>query len=338
MKTRRRLYQTILAPVLICNLYVPFSLANHNLPEGTILIEHDEQPNITDLIARQINGLSERNLSSTTDADEKGGSFSPNGTRLVFYSNRHDLIGRRSDLYVMDSWDKDGDGHGDNCTRLTQDVDIKNREAFDPAWAPSDNKIVFSSNLANENFYHLYTINPDGSGRALLTNSPNQDLSPSWSPNGNVVAFSRGFGTSQEIYTVEVNNPGNLTKLTNNTLVDSGPVWKTNTTIIFYRFVSTVNNFDLIEIDINTKQETNLTNSSLDSEAFPIVAPDGIHLLSTIMLGSGVDPTRLLLSHLDFSNLTYLTGQNTRDIASDWGLTTLPLPSIPGPGLGSCSY
>ncbi len=39
--------------------------------------------------------------------------------------------------------------------------------------------------------YHLYRINPDGTGRKLITKGKDHDLYPKWSPNGKYIAFIR---------------------------------------------------------------------------------------------------------------------------------------------------
>jgi hypothetical protein len=43
-------------------------------------------------------------------------------------------------------------------------------------------------------------INPDGSGRANLTNHPGFDLSPDWSPDGHRIVFVRTDNVDTEIY------------------------------------------------------------------------------------------------------------------------------------------
>ena len=78
-----------------------------------------------------------------------------------------------------------------------------------PSWSPDGSKIAFASGS------DIYVMEPDGGGRANLTNSPDDDFSPTWSPNGDKIAFlSRGQGGS-DIHVVDADGTGrgNLTNV-----------------------------------------------------------------------------------------------------------------------------
>ena len=79
------------------------------------------------------------------------------------------------------------------------------------AFPGANGKIVFSSTRDDPNptscaltcDYELYTINPDGSGLARLTNTPAAvEAEPAWSPDGQRIVFQRGLGQT-DIYVVD---------------------------------------------------------------------------------------------------------------------------------------
>ena len=72
------------------------------------------------------------------------------------------------------------------------EVNITNNPAEDGEsdLSPDGSKIVFASDR-EEQTYHIYVVNVDGSGLVKLTNEAAGDLSPRWSPDGKRVAFSR---------------------------------------------------------------------------------------------------------------------------------------------------
>ena len=95
-------------------------------------------------------------------ASDRHPSWSPDGERIAFTSNR---IGLNGEIHVMDS-------DGKNVIRLTNGEWDTN-----PAWSPDGKKIAFESSPAKGNS-EIYVMNADGRNQTRLTDSPRYDAGP----------------------------------------------------------------------------------------------------------------------------------------------------------------
>ncbi|WP_417622850.1 Tol-Pal system beta propeller repeat protein TolB [Parasphingorhabdus sp.] len=101
-----------------------------------------------------------------------GGSFSPDGSRIVFESDRSGS----QQLYVMDA-------NGGNERRIS----FGGGRFATPEWSPRGDLIAFTKIAGN---FRIGVMTPSGGGQRLLTNSW-QDEAPTWAPNGRVIQFFR---------------------------------------------------------------------------------------------------------------------------------------------------
>ena len=104
--------------------------------------------------------------------------WSPNGTRILFQSDRDNPETGNQDIYVMNA---DGTGQ----TRLTTDA----ADDCNAVWSPDGSKIVFQS-LRNGTYYQIYVMNADGTSQINKSNGAAADYQPSWSPTGSKIAFA----------------------------------------------------------------------------------------------------------------------------------------------------
>jgi YD repeat-containing protein len=155
----------------------------------------------------------------TTDgSNNQNPRWSPNGTKVLFQSDRDSPGSGLYDIYVMNA---DGSGQ----TRLTADA---NDDCY-PSWSGDGTKIVFQS-LRNGVNYQIYTMNADGSGQTNVSNNAVNDTQPSWSAAGKIAfASDRDQPGYPSIYWMNSNGTSQ-TRLTfsGTGLCDEQPVWSPN--------------------------------------------------------------------------------------------------------------
>ena len=152
-------------------------------------------------------------------------TWSPEGTRIVFSSNR----GRSRDLWIMDA-----DGSG--LRRLTRNRAPKAQDSA-PTLSPDGRRVAFARSLRGGN-QEIYVINLDGTGLRRLTRFPGIDFDPAWSPDGTQIAFWRALRrakkTVHQVFAIDADGT-NLSQLTWGTGASSdSPSWSPDGTRIAY--------------------------------------------------------------------------------------------------------
>jgi len=70
----------------------------------------------------------------------------------------------------------------------------------------------------------IYLMDPDGSNRTCLVDTPGEDTHPAWSSNGTVIAFTSDLDGDADVYTIRADGTG-LRRLTNAAGDEFQPVW-----------------------------------------------------------------------------------------------------------------
>jgi Tol biopolymer transport system component len=116
-------------------------------------------------------------------------TWSPDGTKLVYYQVAKDADGKPTGSSVMYIVNTDGTGlHALKTPGLA---------SGDPHWSPDGSLIVFSTEPIHEwndvgvpDHPDVYTIHPDGTGLKQLTFDQGSGA-PSWTPDGKILYFSQ---------------------------------------------------------------------------------------------------------------------------------------------------
>jgi uncharacterized repeat protein (TIGR01451 family) len=152
-----------------------------------------------------------------------GPSWSPDGQQILFTCDD----GSDSEIYKI------GVG-GIGLTKLTDNDFIQDGG---PVWSPNTSKIAFSRTSPGS-VNGIYTMNPDGSGVALLIDGPVGSSSGSldWSPDGARLVFlsDRDCQTCvEDIYTM--NSDGtNVVRVTNSPQNKQNPAWSPDGTKLVF--------------------------------------------------------------------------------------------------------
>ncbi len=143
---------------------------------------HPEPKDVCAIWKMRANGTRKRALTPFVDGPSNTESdfdpeVSPNGRRIVF--SRFQAGGFTGRVFVMGI-----DGGGAHA------ITPAKYEAFRPDWAPSGNRITFSSNVARVGS-SIFTIKRDGSDvhRQTPDRFPHNDAASAYSPRGNRIVF-----------------------------------------------------------------------------------------------------------------------------------------------------
>ena len=175
----------------------------------------------TDLEIWAVNadGTGTRQITSNTFPDTYP-AWSPDGSTIAFVGSRPGDTNRN--IYVMTA---DGGGQ----TNITPNTSTFSAHDDDPAWSPDGSRIAFVH--TNEGLGGgppaIWTMGPDGSGKANLTNNPSVSFTtPAWSPQGDkLAAVGTASGTTnRDIWAMNADGSGQA-PVEQNPAHDINPDW-----------------------------------------------------------------------------------------------------------------
>ena len=142
---------------------------------------------------------------------DHGPSWSPDGTRIVFWSTRDSLS--TSEIYVMNA-------NGSSQVRVTTDA----FEDRDPIWTRDGQRITYASQRSGKN--GIFEIDANGTNERQVTQSGSLG---DWSPDGQRLALYDFDLTQQSAFGLYLANADgtNRVKLFSNGVESRLPVWQT---------------------------------------------------------------------------------------------------------------
>lgn len=111
-------------------------------------------------------------------------SFSPDGRKMAFVSDRHG----KPQIFIKNL-------NSGSVRRLTFEGDYNTQ----PEWSPVGDKIVYTTMQKNGEI-NIFTINADGTGLKQLTYRTRHNEAPSWSPDGTMIVFSSDRSGAKKLY------------------------------------------------------------------------------------------------------------------------------------------
>ncbi|MCX6057337.1 MAG: hypothetical protein NTW69_04190 [Chloroflexi bacterium] len=141
---------------------------------GLIAFVSIQDGNNYEIFTMKADGSELKNLTNNL-ATDRSPSWSPDGTRIAFTSDRSG----DTDIYVMNA-------DASSLSRLTDD---RGHEDYF-SWSPDGQRIVYnaSENSLNQNG-RLMVMNADGSNKIPLTDQPGSYTILGWSPDGKTIVY-----------------------------------------------------------------------------------------------------------------------------------------------------
>jgi TolB protein len=144
---------------------------------------------------------------TSTSAIDTGASYSPDGSQVVFESDR----GGRPQIYKMAA-------DGSNPQRIS----FGDGSYSTPVWSPRGDLIAFTKQSGGQ--FSIGVMKIDGSGERILS-SGYHDEGPTWAPNGRVLMFFRQPPGSNSPHLVTIDLTGRNLRQIQTPNLASDPAW-----------------------------------------------------------------------------------------------------------------
>lgn len=259
-------------------------------------------------------------------------SLSPDGTKIIFESNRRRAAGELanvSDLFVMntDGSDQTWLGRGSSATWSPDGTSIAFHASASGSGLPA-NPYPGSATLDSDIFVVNIRdfVEKKATPRNITNNPAAIDDDPDWSPDGRTILFTSHAtndnhtnAVTAEIYTVSVAGDAKPRALTSNKDEERAPAWSPDgKRILFSCRRATKPDFDLCVMNADGSGEVKLNDSPL-GDLTPSWSPDGTKIVFHRPKGRGLGSWDLWLINPDGTGETRLTDAPGYTGFANWG-------------------
>jgi Tol biopolymer transport system component len=202
-------------------------------------------------------------LTSGTDHHDEDPSWSPDGSRVAFASNRFDPA--TFDIAVVDRRDA-------SVRRVTSEPAFEQH----PTWSIDGARILFSSE--RDGTQAVFEMPADGSAIARLSAPPERALMPAETPGGRQVAFTAG--TPEGLQVVMYDRSSNTERMvTTGPAAAARPRWSRDGTRLSYFRLGNEGRYVEV-LDVGAARATAIRIDGLASLSDPDWSPDGRFLVA----------------------------------------------------------
>jgi Tol biopolymer transport system component len=228
-------------------------------PDGSRIAFTTNRDGNEEIYIMKADGSDQRNLTSSSSTRDSWPKWSPDGTKIIFYSWAISAGPAAAEIYVVSA-------SGGPWTRLTSNGALD----ADPEFSPDGRRIVFMSE--RDGNQEIYVMNADGTAPIRLTNDPGRDGTPTWSPDGNRIAFAttRFAAAGTDAYEIAVMNAdgSGFVRLTNHPEIDVNPVWSPGGQRIVYNHRLGPGDYDIRIINADGSGDRALLQGNGNQQAY----------------------------------------------------------------------
>ncbi len=263
----------------------------HSPGQDNLAFASDRGGSGLDLFLVGLDGSDMMNLTQTPDVNELPIAWSPNGERLVYFSDQNGPteiflsqttsegllnLSERDRAQSFDDWSPKADRFvltastdagilllvTDRSGERPQALTDGSFPAGGGQWSPDGQKIAFMAIAPGSSAIDVHIVDAAGGESVNLTQSSSSDRFPRWSPDGSRIAFVSDRDGNSEIYAMAADG-SNLTNLTNNPADESIQgdfAWSPDGTQILF-VTNRDGNVEVYVMDADGTNPLNLTNS-----------------------------------------------------------------------------